>query len=73
VAVFPIGGNRLTCFFAHEADSRMRPQNIQAALRDAYGDLGRLVPRILECADKTDDIYYDVVAQVELPQWHKGP
>jgi 2-polyprenyl-6-methoxyphenol hydroxylase-like FAD-dependent oxidoreductase len=37
-----------------------------------YGDLGWYLPNLLAAADIADDIYYDWLAQIEMPQWHSS-
>ncbi len=71
VGLYPIGGGRLATFFAHKSDADL-PTNAAARLREVYGDLGWHVPRLLQAAETMPDIYYDLVAQIEMPRWHEG-
>ena len=70
--LLPLGGDRVAAFFAHRAPSPVRPPDPRAELRRVYGNLGWQVPRLLAAAERTHDIYYDVVAQIELPRWFVG-
>jgi 2-polyprenyl-6-methoxyphenol hydroxylase-like FAD-dependent oxidoreductase len=72
VAFYPLDGERLAAFFAHSAASPSRPADPVAELQRVYGDLGWYVPRLLAAADRADDLYYDVVAQIEMPRWRRG-
>jgi 2-polyprenyl-6-methoxyphenol hydroxylase-like FAD-dependent oxidoreductase len=63
---------RLATLFIHAAGSPARPNDPAAELRRVYGDLAWHVPAMLAAAERTSDIYYDVVAQVEMPRWRRG-
>jgi 2-polyprenyl-6-methoxyphenol hydroxylase-like FAD-dependent oxidoreductase len=69
---YPIGGGKVASFFVHHAPQAQLPSSPCAELKRVYGDLGWIVPAVLEhCRDDTP-IYYDQVAQIELPHWHRG-
>jgi 2-polyprenyl-6-methoxyphenol hydroxylase-like FAD-dependent oxidoreductase len=72
VAVYPLHSGRVATFFAHRAPRPLRPDRAAAELRRVYGDLGWYIPNLLDAADIADDIYYDWMAQIEMPQWHSG-
>ena len=44
----------------------------QAAVRAVYADLGWEVPRLLDLMPEAADWYFDIAAQVNLPQWSRG-
>jgi 2-polyprenyl-6-methoxyphenol hydroxylase-like FAD-dependent oxidoreductase len=44
----------------------------QAAVRAVYADLGWEVPRLLDLMSVATDWYFDIAAQVNLPQWSRG-
>ena len=44
----------------------------KAALRHAFADLKWEVPDLLDRMDKVDDVYFDRVSQIHLPQWSIG-
>lgn len=71
VGLYPIGADRLASFFAHTSDADL-PADAEARLKEVYGDLGWHVPRLLKAANQGPDIYYDLVAQIEMPRWHEG-
>jgi 2-polyprenyl-6-methoxyphenol hydroxylase-like FAD-dependent oxidoreductase len=75
VAAYAIGAGHLAAFFAHTATAPTRPADPVSELRRVYGDLGWHVPRMLAAAgavEQATDLYYDVVAQVEMPRWRMG-
>ena len=37
-----------------------------------YGDMQWRIPEALKKAETVPEIYYDLVAQVKMPSWHKG-
>lgn len=70
--LFPIRGGRVATFFAHGVDSPALPSDRPAALRALYGDMGWFIPRALEEVPSGAGLYYDVVAQVEMPGWSRN-
>ena len=72
VAFYPLGHARVAALLAHRATTPLRPTDPAAELRRVYLDLGWHVPRLLAAAERTGDIYYDVVAQVDMPRWSLG-
>jgi 2-polyprenyl-6-methoxyphenol hydroxylase-like FAD-dependent oxidoreductase len=63
---------RVAAFAVHRTSDLTLPDDVRAAMRDAYGGLGWLVPRALETIPPSEAIYYDQVAQVEMSRWSKG-
>ena len=49
-----------------------RASDAKAAIVERFRDMGWLVPEIIAAAPESRDIYYDVVAQIEMDQWRKG-
>src|SRR5205085_6154976 len=41
-------------------------------LRQAFGDMGWEVPELLDAMDTAEDVYFDRVSQIHLPQWAAG-
>lgn len=39
---------------------------------EMFAGIGWEVPRLIEAMQKADDLYFDVVGQIHLPQWSKG-
>jgi 2-polyprenyl-6-methoxyphenol hydroxylase-like FAD-dependent oxidoreductase len=75
VAVYPIGGDRLATFFIHKAEHRLyelSPETVREELHRAYGGMGWIVPELLEKCPEGGGIYFDEVAQVEMPSWRRG-
>ena len=75
VAVYPIRQGRVATFFIHRTDDERRDFSRAAALEELtaiYRGLGWIVPALLERAPDAPSIYYDEVAQVVAPAWHRG-
>ena len=75
VAVYPIGGDRLATFFVHKAEHRVydfSPETVEEELHRAYGGMGWIVPELLERRPDGGGVYFDEVAQVEMPSWRRG-
>lgn len=47
-------------------------EQILAALRDRFGDLGWEVPRLLDALEHADDLYVDQLTQIHASTWHRG-
>jgi 2-polyprenyl-6-methoxyphenol hydroxylase-like FAD-dependent oxidoreductase len=45
---------------------------VKPALRRAFGDMHWEVPGILDRMDQVDEVYFDAVSQIHLPQWSVG-
>ena len=50
----------------HDAESQKK------LLRDTFGKDGWEAPQILAALDATDDLYFDAVSQIHMPQWSRG-
>ena len=68
---YDVGEGRLAAFLAFTEASTFLPEDPLASLRERYAGLGSYVPAML-AAEPLDDLYYDLVAQVDLPRWHSG-
>ena len=63
---------RVTAFAVHRTPDPTLPDDVRATVRDTYGGLGWVVPEALEACPPSAEIYYDQVAQIEMPGWSKG-
>ncbi|GAA0222347.1 FAD-dependent monooxygenase [Saccharothrix mutabilis subsp. mutabilis] len=69
VGCYGLRDGRVAAFTVHRTDDPTLPADPQAAVREAYAGMGWIVPRVLShCPPQ---LYYDQVAQVVLPRWHK--
>jgi 2-polyprenyl-6-methoxyphenol hydroxylase-like FAD-dependent oxidoreductase len=48
------------------------PADPRATLQRQYADLGWAVPHALAHCPDPPRLYYDLVAQIEMPAWHRG-
>jgi 2-polyprenyl-6-methoxyphenol hydroxylase-like FAD-dependent oxidoreductase len=74
VGVYPIRGERVATFFFHKAQRPVPDFSVETAVRElrtVYGGLDWVVPELLERCDRTG-MYFDEVAQIELPRWSAG-
>jgi 2-polyprenyl-6-methoxyphenol hydroxylase-like FAD-dependent oxidoreductase len=75
VCIYPIRGDRLATLFIHKARRRLdylSPEFAARELRAAYCDLDWVVPGLLGQLDRVKSLYFDAVAQIELPSWSAG-
>jgi 2-polyprenyl-6-methoxyphenol hydroxylase-like FAD-dependent oxidoreductase len=72
VGFYEAGQNRLASFFVWHDESLDLDGDPAAVLRETFGDLGWEVPAALAAIPPAHEIYLDVVAQVDMPRWHKG-
>jgi 2-polyprenyl-6-methoxyphenol hydroxylase-like FAD-dependent oxidoreductase len=63
---------RVAAFAVHRTPDAALPRDVRAAVRAAYSGLGWVVPVALDRCPPSAEIYYDVVAQVEVPCWSRG-
>ncbi|MFE3176167.1 FAD-dependent monooxygenase [Amycolatopsis sp. NPDC059090] len=62
----------VAAFAVHRTPDPTMPDDIRASLLDTYGSLGWMVPEALTHCPPSEEIYYDQVAQIEMPTWSKG-
>ena len=69
IGLYGLRGDRVAVFGVHRAADPTLPADPGAAVHDAYREMGWVVPRVLEHCPSGAQLYYDVVAQIELPRW----
>ncbi|MCC7190309.1 MAG: FAD-dependent monooxygenase [Anaerolineales bacterium] len=72
--IFSFGKDQLTVFFAFRAEKRKvngRAEQIEM-LAERLEHAGWIVPQLLDAAKRSDDFFFDAVAQIQLDDWHKG-
>ncbi|HEX5502737.1 MAG TPA: FAD-dependent oxidoreductase, partial [Thermomicrobiales bacterium] len=73
LTLYPTGDGGALALFVHRAATPVADlAAAREALARAYGDLGWVAPGVLATALTAPDLYYDTVAQVELPTWSRG-
>ncbi|GIF00040.1 FAD-dependent monooxygenase [Paractinoplanes rishiriensis] len=68
---YPLRDGRVAVFTVHRAPDPALPADPVAALRSVYGSLGWLVPRALAQLPPPARVFYDEVAQIEMPSWSR--
>jgi 2-polyprenyl-6-methoxyphenol hydroxylase-like FAD-dependent oxidoreductase len=63
---------RVAVFAVHRAPDPVLPRDARTALRREYASLGWEVPRALTACPPSLEVYYDQVAQIEMPGWSRG-
>ena len=72
MGMYGLRDGRIAVFAVHLAPWPALPDDPQAALRAEYGQLGWAIPVALARCPPASEIYYDQVAQVEIPRWSEG-
>ncbi|MHC5558855.1 FAD-dependent oxidoreductase [Kocuria sp. U4B] len=72
MGLYALRDGRTAVFTVHRTPEAARPDDARAALRTAFAGLGWLVPTALDRCPPSGGMYYDVVAQVEVPRWSAG-
>jgi 2-polyprenyl-6-methoxyphenol hydroxylase-like FAD-dependent oxidoreductase len=67
--LYPLRDGRVASFLAHVAAQPTLPDDPQATVRQTYADLGWVMPQALAHCPPPPALYYDQVAQVEMPTW----
>ncbi|MGY2085790.1 FAD-dependent monooxygenase [Blastococcus sp. SYSU DS0539] len=63
---------RVAAFAVHREPEPRLPSDTRAALTSRHTSLGWVVPRALDSCPPSAELYYDQLAQVEAPEWHRG-
>jgi 2-polyprenyl-6-methoxyphenol hydroxylase-like FAD-dependent oxidoreductase len=63
---------RVAAFTVHRTPDPALPEDTQQVVREAYSSLGWVVARALAKCPTSSELYYDQVAQIEVPQWSRG-
>ncbi|MDF0601844.1 FAD-binding domain [Psychromarinibacter sp. C21-152] len=74
---FSLQGDRTMVLLVFSADLLDGPEPRDAAgrralLHDVFGGCGWEAPEILRHLDGAEDLYFDRVSQIEIPEWHRG-
>jgi 2-polyprenyl-6-methoxyphenol hydroxylase-like FAD-dependent oxidoreductase len=69
---YALRDGRVATFAVHRAPDPALPDDLRQAVQDSYRGLGWVTPRALEQCPPSEEIYYDQVAQVQLPAWSQG-
>lgn len=72
IGFYGLRNGKVAVFAVHRAAERRLPDDARAAIRESYADMGWLVPDALQRCPPSEQIYYDEVAQVVMPRWHKN-
>jgi 2-polyprenyl-6-methoxyphenol hydroxylase-like FAD-dependent oxidoreductase len=69
---YPLRDDHVAAFYAFRVADRAVPADPRRAVREAFGDLGWVLPDLLARCPTPPQLYYDQIAQIELPTWHRG-
>ncbi|WP_326639944.1 FAD-dependent monooxygenase [Streptosporangium sp. NBC_01755] len=69
---YALRDGRVATFAVHRSADPTIPDDPRVAIQRAYTGLGWVTPRALEQCPPAEEIYYDQVAQIELPGWSTG-
>ncbi len=69
---YALRDGRVATFAVHRTPDPALPADVRAAVREAYRGLGWVVPEALDRCPPAAEIYYDQVAQIEMPAWSAG-
>ncbi|HEX2145231.1 MAG TPA: FAD-dependent monooxygenase [Glycomyces sp.] len=72
MGLYGIGGDGVAAFTVHRTTDPALPADPRATLRREYAGMGELADRALELCPPSDEVYYDQVAQIDMPRWHDG-
>lgn len=72
LGIYGLRDGKVAVFAVHRSADPVLPDDPRAKLRTEYASLGWLAPQALAKCPPATDLYYDVVAQVQLPRWRAG-
>ncbi|GAA5117415.1 FAD-dependent oxidoreductase [Pseudonocardia adelaidensis] len=72
MGVYGLGRGRVAAFTVHRTPDPTLPADARTAVQEEYRSLGWLVPRVLAACPPSSEVFYDQVAQIEMPRWSRG-
>lgn len=72
MGLYGLRGGRVATYAVHRTPDRALPADARTAVLREYGSLGWIVPEVLAQCPPTAEVYYDLVAQIEMPTWSQG-
>ncbi len=69
---YALRDGRVATFTVHRSPDPTLPADTQRAVRQVYSSLGWVAPRALAKCPASAEVYYDQVAQIEIPRWSRG-
>ncbi len=71
MGLYGLRDGRVATFAVHRTPDPTLPHDPAAAIRREYGSLGWIIPQVLDRCPPAAEVYYDQVAQIELPRWSR--
>lgn len=71
MGLYGLRDGRVATFAVHRTSDPTLPPDPVAAIRREYGSLGWIIPQALDRCPPAVEVYYDQVAQIELPHWSR--
>lgn len=72
VADLPDGDVLAYFIFARDSDAYVPRDEREPLLRSVFGEMGGVVPALLDGLQDASSIYMDTTTQIEMPSWHQG-
>ncbi|MDQ2707401.1 MAG: FAD-dependent monooxygenase [Actinomycetota bacterium] len=71
MGLYGLRDGRVATFAVHRSADPTPPRDPASAIRREYGSLGWIIPQALDRCPPSAEVYYDQVAQIELPWWSR--
>ncbi|MDA8371022.1 MAG: FAD-dependent monooxygenase [Nocardiopsaceae bacterium] len=72
IGAYALRGGRVAVLFLRRDPDPALPEDPAAVLRRDYGDLGWILPEVLDRCPSPPELYYDQVTQIEMAEWSRG-
>ncbi|MGD3109658.1 hypothetical protein [Streptomyces sp. YGL11-2] len=72
IGFYRLCDGQVAVFTVHRTPDPTLPPDPRAALLRHYDGLGWITPQALDRCPAADHVYYDQVAQIDLPSWSRG-
>ncbi|MFF4624884.1 FAD-dependent monooxygenase [Nonomuraea jabiensis] len=72
MGLYGLRDRRVAVFTVHRTPDPTLPADPRAAIRREYGALGWVAPCALAACPPPEQVYYDQVAQIDMPVWRRG-
>lgn len=69
---YALRDGRVAAFAVHRTPDPTLPGDFRAGVREFCRGLGWVVPEALDRCPPSEDVYYDQVAQIVMPNWSRG-
>ncbi len=72
VAAYAINNHSVACLAFKSKKEKLLRENLKEVFEEQFKHLGWEIPRLITLMRESEDCYFDMLAQVQMPGWVKG-